>query len=139
MYSMNWLDFVISVAEVKAVGPVVKFLQLALTVLSLLDLASDEYPPQANVFGSPPPPYLSMCLSRVCMWSCSSARSSISTHIDSFTDLGLHDKKICTRNDSFTDHGFHDKHIKVEGFIWGVATKVVSMFRHCLRASVMKI
>ncbi|KAI8427225.1 hypothetical protein MSG28_014823 [Choristoneura fumiferana] len=29
-----------------------------------------------------------------------------------FTDLGLHEKKICTRSDSFTDHGFHDKHIK---------------------------
>ncbi|KAI8437957.1 hypothetical protein MSG28_010622 [Choristoneura fumiferana] len=35
----------------------------------------------------------------------------------------LHDKQISTGNDSFTDHGFHDKHIKVEGFIWGVATK----------------
>ncbi|KAI8429818.1 hypothetical protein MSG28_000332 [Choristoneura fumiferana] len=31
---------------------------------------------------------------------------------NSFTDLGLHDKKICTGNDSFTDHGIHDKHIK---------------------------
>ncbi|KAI8431661.1 hypothetical protein MSG28_016140 [Choristoneura fumiferana] len=49
--------------------------------------------------------------------------STISTGTDSFTDLGLHDKKMCTRNDSFTDHGFHDKHIKVEGFIWRVATK----------------
>ncbi|KAI8425360.1 hypothetical protein MSG28_007121 [Choristoneura fumiferana] len=57
----------------------------------------------------------------------------------SFTDLGLHDNKISTGNDSFTDHGLHDKHIKVEGFIWGVATKVACMFRHCLRASVMKI
>ncbi|KAI8442438.1 hypothetical protein MSG28_005951 [Choristoneura fumiferana] len=51
-------------------------------------------------------------------------RSAISTGTDSFTDLGLHDKKMSTRNDSFTDHGFHDKHIKGEGFIWGVATKV---------------
>ncbi|KAI8433502.1 hypothetical protein MSG28_015534 [Choristoneura fumiferana] len=42
-------------------------------------------------------------------------RSAISTGTDSFTDLGLHDKKMCTRNDSFTDHGCHDKHIKVEG------------------------
>ncbi|KAI8427761.1 hypothetical protein MSG28_002185 [Choristoneura fumiferana] len=56
----------------------------------------------------------------------------------SFTDLGLHDKKISTGNDSFTDHGFHDKHIKVEGFIWGVAIKVACMLQHCLRASVMK-
>ncbi|KAI8438452.1 hypothetical protein MSG28_010962 [Choristoneura fumiferana] len=48
------------------------------------------------------------------MWSCSSVRSTISTGTDSFTDLGLHDKKMCTRNDSFTDHGFHDMHIKVE-------------------------
>ncbi|KAI8422630.1 hypothetical protein MSG28_006410 [Choristoneura fumiferana] len=64
---------------------------------------------------APPSPSLSMCLSRVCMWSCCYAmRSAISTDIYSFTDLGLHDKKICTRNDSFTDHGFHDKHIKVE-------------------------
>ncbi|KAI8421186.1 hypothetical protein MSG28_008257 [Choristoneura fumiferana] len=64
-------------------------------------------------------PSLSMCLSRVCMWSCSSARMAhnISTGTDSFTDLGLHDKKISTGNDSFTDHGFHDKHIKVEGEI----------------------
>ncbi|KAI8433223.1 hypothetical protein MSG28_015301 [Choristoneura fumiferana] len=62
-----------------------------------------------------------------CMCSCSSARSTNSTGTDSFTDLGLHDKKICTGNDSFTDHGFHDKHIKVEGFIWGVATKVACM------------
>ncbi|KAI8437175.1 hypothetical protein MSG28_010506 [Choristoneura fumiferana] len=44
---------------------------------------------------APPSPFLSMCLSRMCVWA--SARSSIST-----------------RNDSFTDHGFHDKHIKVE-------------------------
>ncbi|KAI8430654.1 hypothetical protein MSG28_000855 [Choristoneura fumiferana] len=57
--------------------------------------------------------------------SCSkSARSTISTGTDSFTDLGLHGKKMFTRNDSFTDRGFHDKHIKVEGFIWGVATKL---------------
>ncbi|KAI8420440.1 hypothetical protein MSG28_008930 [Choristoneura fumiferana] len=36
---------------------------------------------------------LSMCLSRVCMWSCCYAmRSTISTHTDLFTDLGLHDK-----------------------------------------------
>ncbi|KAI8440913.1 hypothetical protein MSG28_009211 [Choristoneura fumiferana] len=49
----------------------------------------------------------------VCMWSCSSsARSTMSTG-----------------NDSFTDHGFHEKHIKVEGFIWGVATKVACMLR----------
>ncbi|KAI8422899.1 hypothetical protein MSG28_014011 [Choristoneura fumiferana] len=46
---------------------------------------------------------------------------------NSFTDLELHDKKISTGNDSFTDHGFHDKHIKVEGFIWGVATKCASL------------
>ncbi|KAI8431196.1 hypothetical protein MSG28_001234 [Choristoneura fumiferana] len=45
---------------------------------------------------------------------------------DSFTDLGLHDKKISMGNDSFTNHGFHNKHIKVEGFIWGVATKTVT-------------
>ncbi|KAI8422211.1 hypothetical protein MSG28_006110 [Choristoneura fumiferana] len=44
------------------------------------------------------------------MWSCSSTRSSFSTGTD-----------------SFTDHGFHDKHIKVEGFIWGVATKVLPL------------
>ncbi|KAI8431677.1 hypothetical protein MSG28_016156 [Choristoneura fumiferana] len=63
-----------------------------------------------------PPPSLSMCLSRVCMWSCCyTMRSTISTGTDSFTDLGLHDKKICTRNDSFTDHGFHKKHIKLCG------------------------
>ncbi|KAI8440178.1 hypothetical protein MSG28_001568 [Choristoneura fumiferana] len=37
----------------------------------------------------------------------------------------------------FTELGLHDKHIKVEGFIWGVATKVACMSRHCLRASVM--
>ncbi|KAI8439194.1 hypothetical protein MSG28_013040 [Choristoneura fumiferana] len=54
-------------------------------------------------------------------------RSSTSTHIDSFTDLGLHDKNISTRNESFSDHGFHDKHIEVEGFIWRVATKVACM------------
>ncbi|KAI8421021.1 hypothetical protein MSG28_008151 [Choristoneura fumiferana] len=41
-------------------------------------------------------------------------RSSTSCVSHSFTDLGLHDKKISTGNDSFTDHGFHDKHIKVE-------------------------
>ncbi|KAI8434647.1 hypothetical protein MSG28_003180 [Choristoneura fumiferana] len=68
-----------------------------------------------------PSPSLSMCLSRVCMWlmwcCCCTMRSSFSTGTDSFTDLGLHEKKICTRSDSFTDHGFHDKHIKVEGFI----------------------
>ncbi|KAI8437146.1 hypothetical protein MSG28_010495 [Choristoneura fumiferana] len=51
-------------------------------------------------------------------------RSTISTGDDSFTDLGLHDEKISTGNDSCTNHGFHDKHIMVEGFIWGVATKV---------------
>ncbi|KAI8430382.1 LOW QUALITY PROTEIN: hypothetical protein MSG28_000671 [Choristoneura fumiferana] len=75
----------------------------------------------AALLAAPPSPSLSMWLSRVWMWSCcyamrSSARSSISTDIYSFTDLGLHDKKIMTRNDSFTDHGLHDKHIKVEGF-----------------------
>ncbi|KAI8429302.1 hypothetical protein MSG28_007799 [Choristoneura fumiferana] len=43
--------------------------------------------------GSVASPYLSMCLSRVCMWSCCYAmRSAISTGTDSFTDLGLHDK-----------------------------------------------
>ncbi|KAI8430335.1 hypothetical protein MSG28_000642 [Choristoneura fumiferana] len=68
----------------------------------------------------PPSPSRSMCLCRVCMcvcmWSCCYAmRSTVSTGTDSFTDLGLHDKKISTRNDSFTDHGIHDKHIKVEG------------------------
>ncbi|KAI8426703.1 hypothetical protein MSG28_014409 [Choristoneura fumiferana] len=67
---------------------------------------------------SPPPPPPATC---VC--SCSSS----STGTDSFTDRGLHEKKICARNDSFTDHGFHDKHIKVEGFIWGVATKEFPM------------
>ncbi|KAI8439295.1 hypothetical protein MSG28_013128 [Choristoneura fumiferana] len=50
------------------------------------------------------------------------ARHAIS---HSLTDLGLHDMKISTGNDSFTDHGLHDKHIKVEGFIRGVATKYV--------------
>ncbi|KAI8435386.1 hypothetical protein MSG28_003704 [Choristoneura fumiferana] len=73
--------------------------------------------------------------------SCSSARGAISTGTGSFTDLGLHDKKMCTRNDSFTDHGFHDKHIKVEGFIWGVATKsrrrVVWLLARRLRAVVL--
>ncbi|KAI8437050.1 hypothetical protein MSG28_010422 [Choristoneura fumiferana] len=72
---------------------------------------------------SPPPP-AACAAACVCTWACSSARSSISTGRDSFTELGLHDKKICTWNNSFTDHGFHDKHIKVEVFIWGVATKV---------------
>ncbi|KAI8426714.1 hypothetical protein MSG28_014420 [Choristoneura fumiferana] len=76
-----------------------------------------------------------MRLTCVCMWSCSSARSTISTGDDSFTDLGLHDMKICTGNDSFTDHGLHNKHIKVEGFIWGVASKVACMLRHCLRVN----
>ncbi|KAI8420441.1 hypothetical protein MSG28_008931 [Choristoneura fumiferana] len=52
------------------------------------------------------------------------ARAARHAVTDSFTDLGLHDKRISTGNYSFTDHGFHDKHIKVEGFIWGVATKV---------------
>ncbi|KAI8433020.1 hypothetical protein MSG28_013890 [Choristoneura fumiferana] len=60
----------------------------------------------AALLAAPPSASLSMCLSRVCMWSCCYAKcSSISTGTDSFTDLGLHDKKICTRNDSFTDHG----------------------------------
>ncbi|KAI8424049.1 hypothetical protein MSG28_002679 [Choristoneura fumiferana] len=36
-------------------------------------------------------PSLSMCMSRVCMWSCCyPMRSAISTGTDSFTDLGLH-------------------------------------------------
>ncbi|KAI8425778.1 hypothetical protein MSG28_011561 [Choristoneura fumiferana] len=55
---------------------------------------------------------------------CAAARHAVS---HSFTDLGLHDNKISEGNDSFTDHGFHEKHIKVEGFIWGVATKVACM------------
>ncbi|KAI8427517.1 hypothetical protein MSG28_002043 [Choristoneura fumiferana] len=54
----------------------------------------------------PPPPPTACAAASVCMWSCSSAPCSISKGTD-----------------SFTDHGFHDKHIKVEGFIWGVATK----------------
>ncbi|KAI8435497.1 hypothetical protein MSG28_003794 [Choristoneura fumiferana] len=58
-------------------------------------------------------------------------RSTISTGTDPFTDLGLLGKKMCTRNDSFTDQGFHDKHIKVEGFIWGVATKVACILTLC--------
>ncbi|KAI8442499.1 hypothetical protein MSG28_005988 [Choristoneura fumiferana] len=75
---------------------------------------------EAALLAAPPSPSLSMCLSRVCMWSCCcTMRSTISTHIDSFTVLGLHDKKICTRNDSFTDHGFHDKHIKAEVLFGG--------------------
>ncbi|KAI8432526.1 hypothetical protein MSG28_013523 [Choristoneura fumiferana] len=54
------------------------------------------------------------------------ARSSaISTGTDLFTDLGLHDKKMCMRNDSFTDHGFHDKHIKVEAVFEGYCALVV--------------
>ncbi|KAI8429984.1 hypothetical protein MSG28_000438 [Choristoneura fumiferana] len=71
-----------------------------------------EYTGEAALLAAPPSPSLII-----------SARSTISRDIYPFTDLGLHDNKICTRNDSFTDHGFHVKHIKVEGFIWGVAIK----------------
>ncbi|KAI8425354.1 hypothetical protein MSG28_007115 [Choristoneura fumiferana] len=89
-------------------------------IKSMFGCCPDGKTPAAGPFDeASPSPSLSMCLSRVCMWSCCfamrcSARSTISTGTDSFTDLGLHDNKICTRNDSFTDHGFHDKHIKVE-------------------------
>ncbi|KAI8427259.1 hypothetical protein MSG28_014852 [Choristoneura fumiferana] len=54
--------------------------------------------------GSAAPPPSSACAA-TCV--CISARSAISTGTD-----------------SLTDHGFHDKHIKVKGFIWGVATKI---------------
>ncbi|KAI8434446.1 hypothetical protein MSG28_012471 [Choristoneura fumiferana] len=111
----------------------------------------------------------------VCVWSCSSARSTTKNltrndsftdhgfhykHIkvegfvwgvaskvacmlrhltNSFTDLGLHDKKISTANDSFTDHGFHDKHIKVEGFIWGFAAKEMAEARGTSLIAVMPL
>ncbi|KAI8440616.1 hypothetical protein MSG28_001835 [Choristoneura fumiferana] len=51
------------------------------------------------------------CACSSAAWS-SRARSSIIRGNDSFTDLGLHDKKICTCNDSFTDHRVSDKHFK---------------------------
>ncbi|KAI8422785.1 hypothetical protein MSG28_006530 [Choristoneura fumiferana] len=47
---MGIFDYFISATEVKAIGPVVKFLQLALAALSALQLGSDQYPPQATVF-----------------------------------------------------------------------------------------
>ncbi|KAI8441812.1 hypothetical protein MSG28_005498 [Choristoneura fumiferana] len=68
----------------------------------------------------PPPPPQHVHGVRVQRAHGAAARHAVT---NSLTDLGLHDMKISTGNDSFTDHGFHDKHIKVEGFIWGVATK----------------
>ncbi|KAI8436528.1 hypothetical protein MSG28_010060 [Choristoneura fumiferana] len=69
------------------------------------------------------------------------ARAARHAVTNSFTDLGLHDKKNSTGNDSFTDHEFHDKHIKVEGFIWGVATKYADYMpteKCCYRNTVYK-
>ncbi|KAI8427819.1 hypothetical protein MSG28_002215 [Choristoneura fumiferana] len=82
-------------------SPVKKYLQPTL---------SDPHPALSKKSSPSPSPSLSMCLSRVCMWSCCYAmrRSARSTSID-----------------SFTDHGFHDKHIKVEGFIWGGCNQAV--------------
>ncbi|KAI8431155.1 hypothetical protein MSG28_001200 [Choristoneura fumiferana] len=50
---------------------------------------------QAALLAASSSPSLSMCMSRVCMWSCCyPMRSAISTGPDSFTDLGLHGNLI---------------------------------------------